>query len=163
MYIHGISESTRKWVNDKTSSAKKFSITIVVALTILALIFIVGVHLSSVSIAHTLELIQALLIGSTALMGLSGLMIIEIKKVDVLTGLSSENSIERSYAENKIAFLAEAGVYIRWAIALSIVSILFSCAFLICNNVDLMILSLAAFIAQILLFIWGLMSWDLFT
>jgi len=164
MSIQGLRKYSREFADVKIVAAKKLCITIVVAFAILALLVVGYNHfLYAVDIFYKVELTQALLLCSTALMGLSGVIIVETKKADVMSGLSSNDMFEQVHTVNKIAFLAEAGVYIRWTIALSIVSILFSFLFLILNNIDFTIISIAAFAAQIYLFIWGLTSWDLFT
>jgi len=109
-------------------------------------------------IVHVVELVQAVLVCSTALMGLSGLMIIETKRTKVtgVTGLSSNDIFEKIKAINTIRSLEVAHVFLRWTITLPIVSVIFSGSWFMFNNPVLIIGTLAAFLAQICLFIWGL-------
>ncbi|MDH5781781.1 MAG: hypothetical protein OEZ07_04345 [Dehalococcoidia bacterium] len=105
-----------------TTSANRFAIIVVVSTALLALpAYFLG-RTFFTGIVHVVELVEAILVCSTALMGLSGLMIIEIKKTNV-TGLSSDDMFEKVKAINTITSLARAYVFLRWALLLSIVSI----------------------------------------
>ena len=71
-----------------------------------------------------------------------------------------KDMFEKVKAINTITSLARAYVFLRWALLLSIFSIIFSGLRLMINDPVFIIGSLAAFLAQIYLFIWGLMFSD---
>lgn len=146
-------------IDTMTTSVNRFAIIVVVVVAILALLaFFLG-RTFFTNIAHLVELVQAVLVCSTALMGLSGLMLIDIRKTNV-TGLSSDNMLEKVKAMNTILSLARSKAFLRWALLLSIVSIVFSGLRLMIINPVFIIGALAAFIAQVYLFIWGLLFSD---
>jgi hypothetical protein len=146
-------------MDDMIRSAHRFA-AIVVGATIFVAVIGGFLHYTFFAdIVYKVQLIQAILIGSTALMGLTGLMMLEMKRTNV-TGLSSENMLVKIKAMNTITSLARAFVFLQWVMLLSIFSIIFSGLFLMFNNTVLIICSIAAFFDQIYLFIWGLMFSD---
>lgn len=159
MNIDSAGNEIREDIAAMTTSANRFAIIVVVSTALLALLAYFLGRTFFTGIVHVVELAQAVLVCSTALMGLSGLMIIEIKKTNV-TGLSSNDMFEKVKAINRITSLARAHVFLRWALSLSIVSIIFSVLCLMINNPAFIVGALAAFLAQIYLFIWGLMFSD---
>jgi hypothetical protein len=142
-----------------TKSVNLFAIIVVVVTALLALLASFLERTFFTNIVHVVELIQALLVCSTALMGLSGLMVVEIKKVNI-TGLSSHDMLKKIKAINTIASLQKALVCLRWTMLLSIFSIVFSSLRLMFDNPVFVIGSLAAFIDQMYLFIFGLIFSD---
>ena len=110
-------------------------------------------------IVHLVELVQAVLVCTTALLALSELMIIQIKRTNV-TGLSSSDMFEKTKAINTITSLALAHMLLQWVVGLSIVSISFSVFWFMFNNPAYIGIALAAFLAQIYIFIWGLVYSD---
>ena len=80
MNIDNVGNQIRKDVDEMTASANKFSIIVVGSTAFLAVLICFIGYSFFASIVYVVELIQAVLLCSTALMGLSGLMILEIKK-----------------------------------------------------------------------------------
>lgn len=159
MNIDNAGNEIRGHIDPTTKSANRFAIFVVVMTFLLALLALLLVREFFTDIAHAVELVQAVLVCSTALMALSGLMIIEIKKTNVM-GLSSDNMFEKITALNTITSLAKAYVFLRWVLLLSIGSIVLSGLYLMNDDTVFIIGSLTTFLAQIYLFIWGLMFLD---
>lgn len=159
MNIDNTGNEIRKEIDAMTTSVNRFAIIVVVSTALLALLAYFLGRTFFTGIVHTVELVQAVLVCSTALMGLSGIMIIETKKTNV-TGLSSDDMFEKVKAINTITSLARAYVFLRWALLMSIFSIIFSGLRLMIDDPVFIIGSLAAFLDQIYLFIWGLMFSD---
>ncbi len=159
MNINNARKEIREYVDPMTSSANHFAVIVVVitALVVLLMFFTVRVYFAG--IVHWIELTQAVLVCSTALMGLCGLMMIETKKANV-TGLSSEDMFEKVRAINTITSLARAYVFLRWAMLLSIITIIVSGLCIIMNNPVFLIGSVAVFLALVYLFVWGLIFSD---
>lgn len=120
MNINNVGSEARKFFNDKTKSMNQFAIIVICVTAISAILVFFVWRTFFTNISHTVELFQAVLVCSTALMGLSGLMIIEIKKTNV-GGLSSQDGFEKCNAINTIASLGGAFVSLRWVLFLSIV------------------------------------------
>ena len=159
MSIDEPGNSIREEVDAMRASANRFAVIVVVLFALSALpTFFFGRTFFS-SIPHTVELIQAILVCSTALMGLTGLMIIETKKTNV-TGLSSDDIIERIKAINTITSLARAHVFLRWALLLSIFSLVLSSLRLMVDDAVFIVGALTAFVAQVYLYVWGLVFSD---
>jgi len=159
MNIDNAKNKMREDIDSMTSSANRFAFIVVVVAAILALLTFIIERGFFINIVHWVELVQAVLVCSTALMALSGLMIIETKNINV-TGLSSEDMFEKVKAMNTILSLARAYVFLRWSMLLSIFSIIVSGICLMLNNPVFLIGSIATFLVQIYFFIWGLLFSD---
>lgn len=159
MNINNATKEIREYIDPMASSANRFAIIVVVVAALLALLMVFTVRDFFTGIVYWVELVQVALVCSTALMGLCGLMIIETKKINVI-GLSSEDMLEKVKAINTITSLARAYVFLRWSMLPSIVTIIVSGLCLMMNNPVFLIGSIAAFLAQIYLFIWGLIFSD---
>jgi hypothetical protein len=147
------------YMDEMTRSANRFAAIIVGITIFLAIIGGFLYYTFFADIVYKVELIQAILVCSTALTGLSGLMLIETKRTNI-TGLSSEDMFVKVKAMNTITSLARAQVFLRWVLLLSIFAIIFSGLFLMIDNTVLIIGSIAVFFDQIYLFIWGLLFSD---
>lgn len=155
MKIDNAKNEVREHIDPMTSSANRFAIIVVIIAALLALLMFFTTRVFFSDIVYWVELVQAVLVCAVALMGLCGLMIIETKKTNV-TGLSSEDMVERIKAINTITSLARAYVFLRWSMLLSFVTIIVSGLCLMMNDPVFLIGSITAFLTQIYLFIWGL-------
>jgi len=164
MNIDNVESEARKFFDDKTKSMNHFAKTLICVTVVLALLVFLalffGWRTSFTNISHVVELFQGVLVCSTALMGLSGLMIIEVKKTNV-SGLSSHNMSKEINAINTIASLGAAFVSLRWVLLLSLACSMLCIGQLIINNPFLIVFALAVFLDQIYLFVWGLVFLDL--
>jgi hypothetical protein len=151
----------RKHFHSKQKGMNQLAIIVTCVIAVLTLVVFFANHTFFINISHKGELFQGVLICSTALMGLSGLMIIEIKKTEV-SGLSSQNPLEKIDAMNTTASLGGAFASLTWALYLSILCIILSIVQLITSNSFITVAALAAFFDQIYLFVWGLLFQDLF-
>jgi hypothetical protein len=160
MSINNEGSEVSELFNYKTKSMNQLAVIVVCATALVALVVFFVWRTFFTDIPNTVELFQGVLVCSTALMGLSGLMIIEIKKTNV-SGLSSQDMSEKVNAMNAITSLGGAFVSLRWVLFLSIVCIMLSIVQLMTNNSFLTVVALGAFLDQIYLFIWGLVFLDL--
>jgi hypothetical protein len=160
MNIDNVGNEARKYFNEKTKGMNQLAIIVICATAAFVLLAFFVWRTFFTNMSHTVELFQGVLVCSTALMGLSGLMIIEIKKTNV-SGLYSQDMFEKVNAINTISSLGGAFASLRWVLSLSIVCIILSIVQLITNNSFLIVAALAAFLDQIYLFVWGLVFLDL--
>src|SRR4030042_2685063 len=149
-----------KYFRQKQKGTDILAKIVAVAIAVAALVLFFGYRTFFVDISDKVELFQGVLICSTALMGLSGLMVIEIKKTKV-TGLSSQNPFEKVDAMNTTVSLGGAFVSLQWVLLLSIFCIIFSIVQIITGNSFLTVATLATFFDQIYLFVWGLLFQEL--
>jgi Na+-driven multidrug efflux pump len=105
------------------------------------------------NIENPKELLQAILVCATALMGLTGLILVEIKKSNIP---ESADSFEQIKALNTIIDLLRADIVLRWSLLLSFVAIISSCLRLIDSNTLCMTISIASFFDQLVFFLYGL-------
>jgi len=108
-------------------------------------------------IVHAVELVQAVLVCSTALMGLSGLMMVETKRASDAITLGSPDWRKEIQAMNTFLSLARSYAFFQRALPLSIWPISCSILYLMFLNPALIVALLAGFAAQIYIFIWGLL------
>lgn len=161
MNINNAKNEIHEYIDPMTRSANRFVIIVVVVATLLALLMFFTGREFFMGIVHWVELVQAVLVCTTALMGLSGLMIIETKKTNI-TGILSEDMLEKIKAISTITSLARAHVFLQWSMVMSIPAIIVSGLCLMMNNPVFLIGSIVAFSAQIYLFIFGLIFSDFF-
>ena len=154
-----LKKEIKKFADPVRSSAHKFGIVIgiIIVIAILGLYFLSRAFF--VSIANWVELVQAILVCSTALVGLSGLMILEARKIDA-GGLLSQDGLERIQAVNAVSSLAKAEVFLQWSVFFSIISIIASSLCIMTANVLLLIVSLVTFGGQLYFFMFGLIFSD---
>jgi len=155
MNIHNARNGIRRDIDAMTVSVNRFVIVCIVVTVLLSLLWYFTNRSSIEGIAHAVELVQAILAGSTALMGLSGLMMIEIGKTNI-TGLTSDDGLERVDAINRITSLARSHMFLRWVMLISLVAIVFCGLRLMNDNPMYIIGSIATFLVQVYLFLWGL-------
>jgi hypothetical protein len=146
MKTNNAKNEMRELIDPMVSSANRFAIIVVVVAALLALLLCFTTREFFMGIVHWVELVQAVLVCTTALMGLSGLMIIEIKKIDV-TGTSSEDMFEKIKAIQTVTSLARAYVYLRWTMVPAIAAIIVSGLSLMMNNPAFLTGSIFTFLA----------------
>jgi len=149
-------------IDDITRSATRFIIAIIIVTGLFALGFLIFQRTVIGSIENPVELMQAVLVCSTALMGLSGLIIVEIKKADVpIPSEDDDDMFARVRALNTISSLVKAKVFLQWGLVLSFFSITFGCLRLMNSSTVSIVISLAALLDQLYFFVWGLLFSDL--
>lgn len=150
-------------LEEDTSSANKFVRFIVLASLIVGILLVVFFHDFIGTILNAVELTQAVLVASTAIMGLAGLMVIEIRKTDVTipTREETQGLFDRVDALNLVHFLIRADVFLRWCLVFSPLSILFGCWWLAFPNAIVMMLLIFSFFNQVYYFVWGLSFTDM--
>ena len=157
MSIDNIPDKIKDFVDPGTKSATKFCIFSVVVFVVIAVLSIL-IHGFFPLIKYPVELIQAVLVCSTALMGLTGLMITETKKSKI-RDLPSDG-IQRVRAINQVSSLARALVFLKWSFFLSIISIIFSVLWLINGSSVSIVVSIIAFLGQLYLLLFALIFSD---
>jgi len=145
----------RNRIEEKTKSVTPYLIIIAIFVAMACLSFSLSERTFFSNIKYLGDLMQALLVGSTAILAFSALMLVEIKKTN-REELHSDNPLVRIYAENKITSEAMAVKILRWSSTASIVSMLASILFLMFNNPIATIVSLFTFSAQIYYFVLAL-------
>lgn len=132
-------------------------VLLVITLVLSCLFYFSGGNDFLSKVENPKELEQAILICSTALMGLSGLILIEIKKTNIPVSEDAEDMFKKVKALNLILDLLKADTILRWSLLLSLITIIFGCLRLIESNSLFMLISLASFFDQLMFFIWGLL------
>jgi magnesium-transporting ATPase (P-type) len=145
----------RNEIERKTKSANKFSIFIALFDAIACLVLSLKARTFFGNIMYLGDLVQALLVASTAILAFSALMLVEIKKIS-REGLHSADPFVRTDAVNRITSEALAVTVLRWSLGASIISMISSILCLIYNNPVATIISLFTFVAQIYYFIFAL-------
>lgn len=147
-----------RWIAEIQASVRRFVIMVVgVSVAVALLLCLPAPQLIGV-IVHTVELAQAVLVCATALMGLSGLMIIETKRAANAITLGSDNGREEFRAMSRIVSLAKSYEFLRWTLVLSIFTIVSGVLRFVLDNPVLTAVLLSAFAAQVYVFIWGLLT-----
>jgi len=147
-----VSRDLKNRIETDTKSANRFSIVIAIFDSILCLGFSLTTRSFFADIKYLGELVQALLVASTAILAFSALMLVEIKKTS-RDGLHSLNLFIRIHAENRITSEAIAITFLQWSLGASIISLISSILSLIFNNPVATIISIFTFAAQIYYFI----------
>jgi hypothetical protein len=139
-------------------SVRKFIIFIIAVIAAAAALLYFSNRGFVAGIVYAVELVQAVLVCSTALMGLSGLMMIETKRASDAITLSSRDWRKEIQAMNTFISLAKSYAFFRRALPLSIWPISSSILYFMFQNPVLIVVLLAGFAAQIYIFIWGLVN-----
>jgi len=156
MDIENLPEEIRDFTEPGTISANKFcgySLLGIIGIIILSAF----VHNFFPTVKHSIELVQALLVCSTALMGLTGVMIIETKKAKVR---QLPDGWERVTEINRICSLTRALVFLKWSFLVSIFSIIFSCWWLANDTSFCMAGAFFAFVGQLYFLLFALIFSD---
>ena len=149
-----------EYFNSKQKGMSQLARIVTCAVAVLVLVAFFEWRSFFTNISHKAELFQGILVCSTALMALSGLMIIEIKKTKV-SGLSSQNPFKKVDTMNTLASLGGALVFLQWVLLLSLVCITLSIVQLSNNNSFVTAFAFAAFLEQIYVFVLALLLQDL--
>ena len=139
-------------------SVRRFVIFVIAILAAVAALLYLPARGFVANIVHSVELVQAVLVCSTALMGLSGLLMIETKRASDAITLGSADWRKEIQAMNTFLSLAKSYSFFRRALPLSIWPISSSILYFMLGNPFLIVVLLAGFAAQIYIFIWGLMN-----
>lgn len=150
-------------IEEHIASTKKFIGIIIIGFSIIGIISLVLFYNFFAEIKYPAELAQAVLICSTAIAGLSGLIVIDIKKSDISVPSNEEarDIFERTEAMNLIYSFVKADVFLRWCLFLSFITILLGCLQLVYPHPVIIIILLVTFIMQAYFFLWSLLLSDL--
>jgi len=141
-------------VNEIKSGAHVFIGIIFVVLVILSLSIFFDKTGVLYNVNDMAQLEQGILVCSTALMGLSGIIIIEIKKAEIPL---SNDVLTKVEALNLLGDLLRADLFLRWSLLLSLVAIISSCLQLMHSYPISMLISWISFVGQLIFFVWGLL------
>jgi hypothetical protein len=144
----------RREIDTQISSVNKFASIITVVWVLAAVVTYLTTMDYLSKMAHPIELIQAILVCSTALIALTGLMIIEAKKARV-TGTMSNDGFERVNALNAFNSLVREYAFLRWSLFVSFITLLSGILYLIYDNKLFIAGALTAFILQLYFFVWA--------
>ena len=144
----------RREIDKQISSVNKFALFVTIAWVLVAFVTYLITRDYFSNIAHPLELVQAVLICSTALIALTGLMIIEAKKARV-TGIASEDGFERVNALNAFNSIVREYAFLRWSLFVSFITLLSGILYLIYDNELFIAGALTASILQLYFFVWA--------
>lgn len=144
----------RREIDTQISSVNKFASIITVVWVLAAVITYLTTRDYFSKIAHSVELTQAILVCSTSLIALTGLMIIEAKKARV-TRTTSKDGFERVNALNAFNSLVREYAFLRWSLFVSFITLVSGILYLIYDNTLFIAGLLTAFILQLYFFVWA--------
>ncbi len=155
MTIDNIPDDVEKIIDTTpgTESARKCCIFALVVLFVISLLltFVPGLF---PPVKHAVELIQAVLLCSTALMGLTGIMLVETKKTEV--GDLPSGVWQLVPKINRINSLARALVFLRWSFWPALFAIGSGLLWLMYSLSFFMVSSIIGFAGQLYFLVWAL-------